>query len=80
MTTNSHGNNTSRVQLESFSSDVWSVTVSIHFASNLDLEGAGSWKTIFDIFGSKYTGEEYTRRDDNVYFNLKKAVFCHGPR
>jgi hypothetical protein len=38
------------------------------------------WKTIFDIFGSKYTGEEFIRRENTIYFNLVKKVFLQGSR
>jgi len=37
-------------------------------------ETGSAWKVIFDVFGSKYTGEEYTRRDDAICFNLVKSL------
>jgi hypothetical protein len=39
-----------------------------------------SWKTIFDIFGSKYTGEEYTRQEGAIFFNLVKKVYVQGAK
>jgi hypothetical protein len=40
----------------------------------------GEWKVIFDIFGSKYTGHEYERKEDIIAFNLVKKVWLQGSR
>ena len=37
-----------------------------------------AWKIIFDVFGSKYTGEEFSRKDESIAFNLKKRVYLQG--
>ena len=56
---------------------VWALTVQIHQAVGLPMTGS-AWKIIFDVFGSKYTGEEFNRKDDSIAFNLKKRVYLQG--
>ena len=56
---------------------IWAITVQIHQAYGLPLTGS-AWKIIFDVFGSKYTGEEFSRKDESIAFNLKKRVYLQG--